>query len=69
MRQPQTHLSRLFNRWKALLVGNVPDDLAACEFDCRKYQCAQGEWTNCDRRIAQERCELSPMPKEPRTTA
>jgi len=68
MLQFQIHLSRLYNRWKDFLVDDVPDDLAICEFDCRKLRCTQGEWATCDRRITRALGELSPMRKEPRTT-
>jgi hypothetical protein len=67
MRQLQNHLSSLCNRWKNVLVDDVPDDLAICEFDCRKLRCTQGEWVTCDRRITWARGELLPMRNEPRT--
>ena len=44
-------LFRSVKRWlHDQLVGEVPDDLALCEFDCRKRQCRQGEWETCERR-------------------
>ncbi len=33
------------------LVQDVPDDLALCEFGCRKQQCRMGEWEHCERRL------------------
>lgn len=32
------------------LVEAVPNDIALCEFDCRKTQCRFDEWENCARR-------------------
>lgn len=44
-------LLRLWKRVKDHLVQEVPADIACCEFDCRKPQCAMGEWENCSRRL------------------
>jgi hypothetical protein len=41
----------LWDRLKAMLVQAVPEDIAICEFDCRKTQCTYGEWATCQRRI------------------
>ena len=39
-------------RWfKVQLVEDVPDELARCEFGCRKLECRMGEWESCKRRI------------------
>jgi hypothetical protein len=39
-------------RWlKNQIVQDVPEDIALCEFDCRKGQCRMGEWESCERRI------------------
>ena len=39
-------------RWlKQQVVQDVPDELALCEFDCRKEQCTHHEWATCERRI------------------
>jgi len=39
-------------RWlKAQIVRDVPEDIALCEFDCRKGQCLFGEWESCERRL------------------
>ena len=40
--------------WRFLmeqLVQDVPEELAVCEFECRKLECTQGEWEVCDRRL------------------
>ena len=37
--------------WIKSRVGDVPDDIAQCEYDCRKPQCRQGEWEACERRV------------------
>jgi hypothetical protein len=53
-------LRRLIQFVKRGIVGDVPDDIALCEFDCRKGQCMQGEWAACDRRIRNASGELYP---------
>ena len=37
------------------LVQEVPDDIALCEFDCRKTQCRYDEWESCERRLKFDR--------------
>jgi len=32
-------------------VGEVPEDDAVCEFDCRQTRCREGEWEGCPRRL------------------
>jgi hypothetical protein len=41
----------LWQRLKNLVIEDVPEDLAICEFDCPKNQCTYGEWATCQRRI------------------
>ena len=46
-------------RWlKAQWVAEVPDDLAICEFECRKSECSFDGWANCVRRISQTPREI-----------
>ncbi len=45
----------LFPGSKTNLVETVPNDIALCEFDCRKTQCSFGEWESCGRRLRFER--------------
>ena len=46
-----TYLRRL-QRWiKTRLIQDVPKDIAACEFECRRTECRQGEWETCERRL------------------
>lgn len=40
---------------KKPIVEAVPNDIALCEFDCRKTQCHFDEWENCGRRLRFER--------------
>lgn len=47
-------------RWLKQQVEDVPDDLALCEFDCRKVQCTSDEWATCERRINRAAGELFP---------
>jgi hypothetical protein len=51
---------RLAQFVKRGIVGDVPDDISLCEFDCRKGQCTLGEWAACDRRISKASGELQP---------
>ena len=55
--------SLLFRSWqwvKSQVVGEVPKESELCEFDCRKQQCALGEWATCERRLHQAAGELMP---------
>jgi len=54
-------LARLWQWIHGQLVQDVPEDLAVCEFDCRKLQCTMGEWETCERRL--ERVELQKKPR------
>ncbi len=45
----------LFPDTKTHLVETVPNDIALCEFDCRKTECSFGEWERCARRLRFER--------------
>jgi len=45
-------------------VRKVPEEVALCEFDCRKPQCKEGEWDACARRMQRAAGELMPG-KEP----
>ena len=38
------------HRLMSQLIAEVSDDIAVCEFDCRKYHCTLGEWKTCERR-------------------
>jgi hypothetical protein len=33
------------------VIRDVPNELAACEFDCRVGECSHGKWEQCERRI------------------
>jgi hypothetical protein len=49
-------------RWLAHeLIQDVPEDVAICEFDCRKPQCTYSEWLNCGRRVKKAEGELMPL--------
>jgi hypothetical protein len=40
--------------WRNLVrqwIDLVPDELAGCEFECRKSDCARGEWEQCAHRL------------------
>jgi hypothetical protein len=52
-------------RWlRDEMVEDVPEDIAICEYDCRKRQCVMGEWEVCDRRLNQAAGELMPTPRK-----
>jgi hypothetical protein len=48
----RTSVIELCRRLKAQWVAEVPDDLAICEFECRKSECSLDGWANCVRRIS-----------------
>ena len=49
-------------------IGEVPEDDALCEYDCRKPQCREGEWESCARRLRRAAGELMPA-REPASDA
>lgn len=50
-----------FVRWtRDQLVGDVPIEMALCEFDCARGECSMEEWATCERRHAQAAGELMP---------
>jgi hypothetical protein len=54
-------LHKRFWQWlKTGVVQTVPDEDGLCEFDCRKEQCSETEWENCERRINKAAGELWP---------
>jgi len=64
---------RLFRRlWcfvSRQVVDDAPEDMAICEFDCRKEQCMHEEWATCERRIHKASGELFPPRKPPSSDA
>jgi hypothetical protein len=53
-----------WQRLKKHLIDDVPDDVALCEFDCRKSPCTYGEWAACKRRLSKAAGELMPSATE-----
>jgi len=47
------------------IIGEVPDDSAICEFDCRQSECTDLEWQNCTRRLRRAAGELMPAERFP----
>jgi hypothetical protein len=41
--------------WLAGQVAQVPDDISACEFECRTASCPASRWQVCARRLGQAR--------------
>ncbi len=51
-RIPQLEIfRRVWRFFKAQIVQDIPDEDAACEFDCRVDQCNMGEWATCEHRL------------------
>ena len=44
------------------LVGEVPPDLAACEFECKVTECRHGRWVDCPRRLSARAREVDDSP-------
>ena len=42
---------RVWQRFRSKVIQDVPEDIQLCEFDCRKSQCAMGDWEKCERRL------------------
>jgi hypothetical protein len=40
-----------FLQWLLKFVPEVPEEIAVCEFDCRKTECLMGHWAQCERRL------------------
>lgn len=39
-------------RW---IIEDMPDELAACECECRRLSCRYGDWETCERRLGSQR--------------
>jgi hypothetical protein len=44
-------LHRLLDRLARGTVEDVPEEISACEFECRRLECREGEWDRCPRRL------------------
>ena len=56
---------KTFWRWlKSQIATDVPEEAAVCEFECRKPECAQGEFDQCERRQNKAPGELTPKPPQ-----
>jgi hypothetical protein len=45
------YFGRLRDWFKNGLIQDLPENIAVCEFDCRKPQCRHGEWETCEKRL------------------
>jgi hypothetical protein len=52
--------ARTWQWLKGQIVADVPAETAICEFDCRKQQCKQDDWANCQRRLSHAAEEFQP---------
>lgn len=55
---------RLWHKIKDEVVQTVPEEIAVCEFDCRKLSCSAEQWRTCERRIRKAQGELMPTASE-----
>jgi hypothetical protein len=51
---------RLWQRIKGEVVQTVPEEIAVCEFDCRKLSCSVEQWRTCKRRVREAESKLTP---------
>lgn len=47
----QGRVRRVVERFKAGWIRDVPEEIAACEFECRRTDCRHGDWETCERRL------------------
>jgi hypothetical protein len=40
----------MFDRLRAMLVQEVPEELSVCEFDCPVTRCTVSDWAECSLR-------------------
>lgn len=60
-------IRNLWNWLQGQMVQDMPDSIAACEFDCRAPVCRRGEWERCAyRRWAQAVGPVQRAPHSPR---
>ena len=50
---------------KREFIQDIPDDIALCEYDCRKQECTNEEWLTCERRVIRAESELRAPAKHP----
>ena len=52
LRREAAQANLLLRNWVTdQIIQDVPGNIEACEFDCRKSQCTLGKWETCDRRL------------------
>jgi len=44
-------VARIRQWFREEIVQQVPPEMHACEFECRRLECAQGEWETCKNRL------------------
>ena len=49
-----TWMQKLWSRLRPILVQEVPEELAVCEFVCAEPNCTLGDWETCELRRAYE---------------
>ena len=56
---------KLWQWLKGQIAQDVPEADGLCEYDCRKQQCSEEQWTTCERRIHKAAGELWPESSPP----
>ncbi len=59
-----------FRGWvQRQLISDVPGDLAACEFECKRPECVEEKFAGCERRRRAEACLAEASEKEKQADA
>ena len=66
-RTGQTLHKKIWQWMKTQIAQDVSASDELCEYDCRKQQCDEEEWANCERRINRAAGELWPEKRPPQT--
>lgn len=65
---PTRKISFVRRAWELIAskwIADVPENIACCEFNCRKLNCEQGEWETCGHRLSYMTAGLKPAEKAP----
>ena len=44
-------ISWFFKKLRSLFFNEVPDEIAACEFECRRLECLNEDFLTCRKRL------------------
>jgi hypothetical protein len=51
----------LWQRFRNMIIQDVPEDYQMCEFECHNAECITGDWEKCERRL----CSNAPTQDQP----